>query len=449
MLKAKLCAIGILSASAAFDPAAASPNLLFILDASGSMWGKVDNSLKIDAAKVALTHLIGDLPPETKVGLMAYGHREKSSCTDVEMLLPVGHASPSAVSAQLANVKPNGKTPIAFSLEQSADSFVGFEGDSNNIVLISDGIETCDGDPCAAAKRLTDANINLKVHVVGFDISEEDRAQLECIAEQGKGRYFAANSTEGLVRAISEAVQVAQAPAPEPAQPPKPTSERVFFDDFDGSGLTEYWNVANPASDAYLVEDGKLLLFSGRQSGFHDPQMANLVTLKQDFPDGDWDAIVRFSGEFASGRDQFWVGLRRDENNFIAASLSDQFTVDDDYHGDQVWLNLDKRASSESSNAPSVGVFAGKTDEQYKSFMKNIADSGATITISKRGRSYSAALTVDGVNDDKGKSIEWATAKLTSLRSPGSLTIGTSLYEQRSGELLVFVDSVEIVKVSE
>jgi Ca-activated chloride channel family protein len=448
MFKQASLALTIFSITS-FAPALASENLLFILDASGSMWGKVDNSFKIETAKNALVTLVSDLPADTKVGLMVYGHREKTSCADVEMLLPVGHANASSIREALSGVKPLGKTPIAYSLEQTADQFIGLENDANNVVLISDGVETCDGDPCAVAAALANSNIKLRVHVVGFDIPEDDKKQLECIAELGNGQYFSADSTEGFVTAVTQAIQTVQTTTvPETPPAPQPTSERVFFDDFDGSDLAQYWDVENPDKEAYLVEDGNLLLFSGHQSGFSDPEMKNVITLTQELPDGDWDAIIRFSGELSSGRDQLWVGFRKDSESYLSANLVDRFTVADDYHGDQVWLNLEKRASGEETKAPSVSVFAGTTDQQYESFMKNIVDGRATLVLSKRGRSYSAALTVDGVKDDSGQPVKWETDKLTSLRSPGPLTIGVSLYEQTAGEILAFIDSVEIVKIS-
>ena len=429
---------------------ASAGNLLFILDSSGSMWGKVDGTAKIETAKITLSKLIGDIPPGTKVGLMAYGHREKKSCTDVEVLLPVGHATAQSVSAQLDNVDPKGKTPIAYALEQSAAAFVGLEKGPNNVVLISDGIETCDGDPCATAGKIAKSNINLRVHVVGFDISKKDRQQLECIAKLGKGKYFSADSTNGLAAAVTEAIKVAQSevkPAP-PPPPAKPARTRVFFDDFAGGELAKHWSVKNANPDAYVVENGKLLMFSGQKTGFEQKGMPNLITLDTKFPDGDWDAVVKFSGELKSGRDQIWVGLRKDEKNFVAASLMTKFNVADDYHGDWVSLEFAKRSNNKPTRAP-TGVFSGKHDEQYKNFVGHIKDGHGTITLSKRGHSYLASLTVDGVEDGKKGPKVWKSAKLTSLRAPGPLTLGVSLWDKANGEVLIFVDSVEILSVSQ
>lgn len=429
------------------SPASAG-NLLFILDSSGSMRGKVDGAAKIETAKSALSKLIGGLPPGSKVGLMVYGHREKQSCTDVEVLLSVGHATASAVSSQLAHIDPKGKTPIAYALEQSAGAFVGLEKGPNNVVLISDGIETCNGDPCAAAGALARSNINARVHVVGFNVPKKDREQLECIARLGNGKYFSADSTSGFAAAVTEAIKVAQSDV-EPNPPAaKPHPERVFFDDFDGNELAKHWTVHNANPDAYLVENGKLLMFSGQKTGFDQKGMPNLITLNTKFPDGDWDAVVTFSGELKSGRDQIWVGLRKDEKNFVAANLMTKFNVADDYHGDWVSLEFAKRSNNKPTKAP-TGVFSGKNDEQYKKFVSHIKDGHGTITLSKRGHSYLASLTIKGIEDGKKGQKVWRTTKLTSLRAPGPLTLGVSLWDKANGEVLIFVDSVEILSVKQ
>ena len=215
-------AIGFLAAGV---PADAKDNLLFILDGSGSMYGKVDGVAKIVTAKETLSKLIGDLPPDMNVALASYGHRRKKDCTDIQLLSGFDQSDRNEVVSAVAGITPLGKTPIADALEKSASAFPKGEGHNNQIVLISDGIETCKGEPCAVAGKLAASRIKLKVHVVGFDISEKDRKQLECIAELGKGKYFPADSTEGFKGAVTEAVKVAQAPpppAPEPEQAPPP-----------------------------------------------------------------------------------------------------------------------------------------------------------------------------------------------------------------------------------
>ena len=99
--------------------------------------------------------------------------------------------------------------------------------ENNHVVLISDGIETCEGDPCKVAADLVAKGLNVRVHVVGFDVDADAREQLQCIAEAGNGMYFDAQSAQALQQAVIEVRAVAQAePEPEPA-----TMTEVFRDD--------------------------------------------------------------------------------------------------------------------------------------------------------------------------------------------------------------------------
>lgn len=185
-------------------PCLGNSNVLFILDSSGSMWGMVDDVPKIDTAKDILTGLIGDLPKDTNVGLMAYGHRDKEDCQDVEVLTAIGPNNPGGLSARIDALKPKGKTPLTYSLEQSLPLFESFKGQNNSVVLVSDGVETCGGEPSDAAAKLAGAGFNLKVHVVGFDVSDQEQQKLRTIAVQGNGRYFNAENAEGLKTALAK-----------------------------------------------------------------------------------------------------------------------------------------------------------------------------------------------------------------------------------------------------
>lgn len=427
----------------------AENNLLFILDASNSMWGQVEGTAKIDTAKSAFGALVGQLPDGTNLGLMAYGHRDESACDDIEVLAPIG-ASPDRVRQVVDGLSPRGKTPIAASLQQSWEAFIGSEEQSNSVVLISDGIETCEGDPCAVADELTRRGINVRVHVVGFDVDAEAREQLECIAEKGGGQYFSADSTEGFSNAVTEAVEVAQAD-PEPAPAPVntgPSRSRVFFDDFDGSELGEHWEVRNPNPDAFIVEDGQLLMFSGEHTGFDQETMPNLITLTEDLPRGDWDAVMKFSGEFSSGRDRLFLGLRKDAEDYLTAVVWDMFTYNSSHHRDGVYLTLAKNSGGNRTDAPEIYHRAGY--DALQEYLAHLIDGQGTLTLSKRGRSYYSSLSIDGIENENGEPVVWETDKLTSLRPPGPLTVGVSLWDEKAtGEILVFVDSVEIVTVEE
>jgi hypothetical protein len=183
-------------------------NLEIILDASGSMNGEIDGRRKIDIAHEALATLIGKLPDHTNVALRAYGHRKTSDCSDVELLTPLGALDRGALTAQINAVNPaqKGMTPIGASLEQVAQDLQGAQGDVL-VVLVSDGDETCDGDPAQVATRIHADNARIRFDVIGFNVGPEEwRARLSGIAQGGGGNYFDAKDAAQLVDALQQAV---------------------------------------------------------------------------------------------------------------------------------------------------------------------------------------------------------------------------------------------------
>ena len=163
----------IVVVAAAITPikAHAETNLLVILDGSNSMWGQIDGKAKMATAQETLGKLMSDLPADTKLGFMAYGHTKEKDCNDVELLSALGKDKPEMINTLIHTIQPKGKTPIANALKKSKDAFKGHEGQNNNILLVSDGIESCDGDPCAVAKELKDAGLDVSAHVIGFGVN--------------------------------------------------------------------------------------------------------------------------------------------------------------------------------------------------------------------------------------------------------------------------------------
>ena len=178
-----------------------SPGVMFILDASGSMWGGAGGETKIDAARDVLAQLVPTLPPEVQVGLTAYGHRTKGDCADVEILVPIGSKDRGAVLSRILSITPKGMTPIADSITMVAQQLKSSETDTT-IVLISDGEETCNADPCGVVKALKEAGIRFVLHVVGFGVNEKQKSQLECLANAGGGEYYGAEDADTLFGAL-------------------------------------------------------------------------------------------------------------------------------------------------------------------------------------------------------------------------------------------------------
>ena len=176
-------------------------------------------------------------------------------------------------------------------------------------MLISDGLESCDGDPCAAAKALNDAGVTTKIHVVGFDLSTEQRAKLECISRNGNGKMFAANDAASLSDAMNEvredvAKPVVVAEAPKVEEPPK--VETVFEDQFDGEDLAEGWTISNPNPDRYIAEEGELLMIAGSPASNPSmEQMENVISHADALPKGDWEIEVKFPDRSTAGHGRF------------------------------------------------------------------------------------------------------------------------------------------------
>lgn len=229
--------LGTMIIFAGISPARAATNVLFIFDASGSMWGKVDNQAKIVVARKAMKEVLKDLPADTKLGLMSYGHRRKGDCQDIEVVMPVGSSGASAIAKKIDILQPKGSTPIANALKQSAGAFSGMEG-KKMIVLVTDGAEECEGDPCAAAKELAAQDIDLHINVVGFNLGEKQRKAVECIADEGHGKYYDAADGKSLTAALTEVkTQVVEAAPPAPPAAPPPPAELNLLSLAEGGQL--------------------------------------------------------------------------------------------------------------------------------------------------------------------------------------------------------------------
>ena len=186
------------------------PEVVFILDASGSMWGRAGGVPKIDIAKKVMAKAVPGLPKEVRVGLVAYGHRRKGDCKDVEILVKPGSQDRDGLLAKVKKLSPKGKTPLAASVMQTAEMLKSKENETT-IILVSDGIETCHDDPCNSIKKLKESGIKFILHVVGFDVDQKGKKQLECLAQAGAGEYFTASDADSLLAALNKVkVEVAQ-----------------------------------------------------------------------------------------------------------------------------------------------------------------------------------------------------------------------------------------------
>ena len=180
--------------------------VIIVFDASGSMAGEVEGRAKIDIAKEVVSGIVSGIAPEVELGLMAYGHRRKGDCEDIELLVPPAAATSVRILSAISKLKPIGKTPLTASVIQAA-GFLKYTESKASVILVSDGEETCDMDPCAAALELEATGIDFTCHVVGFDIKSGQSSGLECLAKQTGGLYLSANNADSLTNALQEAVK--------------------------------------------------------------------------------------------------------------------------------------------------------------------------------------------------------------------------------------------------
>ena len=221
ILATALCALLCLAALAPAQAAPADNCILLILDCSGSMWGRVEGKAKISLAKEVTRELIKDIPANVQLGLMVYGHRRKGDCKDIETIGKPG-ADRKQLDGAVQKLSARGKTPIADSLLKAGELLGSREGDTT-LVLVSDGLETCGGDPCKVSGELRKKGLKLVIHVVGFDVSSKEAAQLKCIAKAGGGQYFQADNLAQLKAALAKikssvVEKKPLPPAPKPAE---------------------------------------------------------------------------------------------------------------------------------------------------------------------------------------------------------------------------------------
>jgi hypothetical protein len=189
----------------------ADRSVLLILDSSGSMNAKLPNGeTRIEVAKRATKGVAGFVPAQAQISLRMYGAQSSArqkNCQDTHVAVPFAPAqtSSAAIAAAADGVKAQGYTPIAYSLEQAANDFPS-DAKERVIVLVSDGKETCQGDPVLAAKAL--AGKRVTVHTVGFIVDTAARGQLQNIARITGGTYFDAPVGPELPDTLKKAFEV-------------------------------------------------------------------------------------------------------------------------------------------------------------------------------------------------------------------------------------------------
>lgn len=211
--------------------ATAQENVMVVFDGSNSMWGQIEGVAKIEIARDTIGTLLGGWTDDRQVGLMAYGHRRRGDCGDIETLVEPQAGTTADIIERVKAISPRGKTPLTDAVEAAAKA-LSFEDTTATVVLISDGLESCDRDPCELARALEKGGVGFTAHVVGFGIgSDQDVGSLSCLAEETGGVFIEASNADELETAlsnVSDAVAKAPEPTPEPEPAPEPQAPEVI-----------------------------------------------------------------------------------------------------------------------------------------------------------------------------------------------------------------------------
>jgi Ca-activated chloride channel homolog len=208
--------------------AGAEGRAIIVLDASGSMWDELGGRPKVEIAREALNAVLRVLPPDTELGLMAYGSREKGNCADIQLIVPPDVGRAAAISTAAEFLHFTGKTPLTAAVQQAAETLRSTQ-EKATVILITDGVDNCAGDPCALGKELEDTGVDFTAHVVGFGLTADERASVSCLADATGGVYLQADDLDQLTTALQSTVLVSgdltSTPSPDPDPTPLPRPE--------------------------------------------------------------------------------------------------------------------------------------------------------------------------------------------------------------------------------
>ncbi|WP_205123440.1 vWA domain-containing protein [Marimonas lutisalis] len=289
--------------------AGAQERSMIVLDGSGSMWGQIDGKTKIEIARETLREVLAQVPEGNELGLIVYGHRRKGDCGDIELAVKPAPGTAGAITAFADGVNPKGKTPLSAGVRQAAEA-LRFTEDKATVILVTDGLETCEADPCALGRELEQLGVDFTAHVVGFGLSAEEGAQVACLAEETGGRYIEAGNAEALGRALQETVVQAEA-APEPEPEPEPQPAAPEF---------------NLTARTYLAEGQPMLVEPGIRWDLHAVDAAGKVAKKS--TEGRYGAEFRVSAPAGAyelalriGKVQQRIGLTLSETEEIVQDI--------------------------------------------------------------------------------------------------------------------------------
>lgn len=185
-------------------PLAAEPVTVIVFDASGSMWNRLEGDLsRIEVARDVMGNYFVDRDPDAPYAIVAYGHNRRGDCGDIEVVTPMGRHIGAGQANRIVGLIPQGMTPLTDALRVARDQ-IPDTAEAADIVLITDGLENCGGDPCALAERFAAEGIALRAHVVGFGMAPGEVGALSCLPDQTGGLLLEAATGAELAAALAQ-----------------------------------------------------------------------------------------------------------------------------------------------------------------------------------------------------------------------------------------------------
>ncbi len=226
--------------------------ILIIFDASNSMQAKYEGVTRIEAAKSLMNRIVDSLQriPKLELALRIYGAEKMyppGDCNDSHLAVPFALHNTAQIKSHVVPLKPTGITPIAHSLDLAADDFPPTPA-TNIILLITDGIEECGGDPCESARKLRERGIVFKPYILGIGISQEQSRTFDCV-----GQYFSVEEPNALLNVVNVVITqtmnrtTAQVNLLDQSGNPTETNvDMTFYDHFSGNIRYNYLHTLNP-----------------------------------------------------------------------------------------------------------------------------------------------------------------------------------------------------------
>jgi len=237
-------------------------NVLFVLDASSSMYKKWGKNEKWKIAEESLITIADSLTKEHKnlnFGLRVYGSNSlpsENDCLDTELKLPIGKHEVVQLKNKLTGIKPKGITPLAYTLEQTEDDFKNFEHQRNILILITDGSESCESDPCEILQILLKREVIVKPVIIGLNIDVESLKAYDCIHEIYNPQS-AIEFQKNVLQVVKNAINFSSLQVnllDENKQPKQSNLAMFFYSDSKKPDYTFYHQINNGQSDTLFIE---------------------------------------------------------------------------------------------------------------------------------------------------------------------------------------------------